>query len=62
MEQPRTLLHERDAQIVRGFKDGLVIVTAYRAGDIFHAASGGSVDVVDEWELFSGQHFSSKNP
>ena len=51
VEQPRTLLHKCNAQILGSVEDRLIVVAAHWTSDVLHATSCCSIDVVDEGEL-----------
>jgi hypothetical protein len=51
MEQPGTLLDERNPQFLRSFEDRLIVIASDRTGDILHPTPRGTVDVIDEGEL-----------
>lgn len=53
VEKSRTLFDESDPQVLGGVKDSTVVLRTGRRGDVFHTASGCSINVVDEWELIS---------
>lgn len=53
MEQPRTLLNERDPQLLRRLKHGLIVLASDRTRDILHSAPRSAIDVIDERKLFT---------
>lgn len=60
MKQPDTLLHKRDAQLLCGVEDGLVVLTARRCSHVFDARATSAEDVVDEGKLCMG--ISTQSP
>lgn len=51
VEEASALLDENDAELLRGLKDGTVVLATTGSGNVLDAGAGGPEYIVDEGEL-----------